>query len=98
DGPAPTTITSNFSAMDRSSWVSSGRNAPADALAQRLGQRRQDLQRVADHRVGGEVHDRRLRVGVDRDDHVRTFDADAVLDRAGNPGRDVELGPDRLAG
>src|SRR5690606_6747937 len=98
EGPAPTTIASNFSAIVCSWLLPSGRHAPADPLAQRLGERRQDLQRVADHRVGREIHDRRLRVAVDRDDHIGAFDADAVLDRARDAGRDVQLRPDRLAG
>ena len=39
-----------------------------------------------------------MRVGVDRDDHVRAFHADPVLDRAADAGRDVELRPHGLAG
>ena len=63
-----------------------------------LGQRGQNLQRIADDAVVGKVEDRRVGVGIDRNDHVRGLHADAVLDRARDAGRNVELGSHRLAG
>src|SRR5438477_10823881 len=44
-----------------------------------------------------ELEDRRVRVLVDRDDHVRALHADLVLDRARDPARDVELRRDGAA-
>ncbi len=52
------------------------------ALAERLGERRQQADRVRDDADMGEIEDRRVLVGVDGDDHVRALDADAMLDRA----------------
>src|SRR4051794_26667915 len=53
---------------------------------------------VSDQPVSGHLEDRRIGVFVDRDDHARILDAGKVLNRAGNPERDVELGRDYLAG
>ena len=46
----------------------------------------------------GEVEDRRVLVGVNRQDHIGAFDPDAVLNGAGYPGRDIKLGTNGLAG
>src|SRR5208283_3007008 len=69
-----------------------------EALAERLGQSGQQTDRVCYDSDMSEIENRRVLVGVDRKDHVRAFDADPVLDRAGDAGGDVEFGPDRLAG
>src|SRR5436190_1544794 len=58
----------------------------------------QDLEQVADQAVVGDLEDRRLGVLVDRDDHLAVLHAGEVLDRAGDPDRDVEVGRDDLAG
>ncbi len=63
-----------------------------------LGELRDDLVHVADDAEVAELEDRRVRVLVDRDDHVRALHADLVLDRAGDAERDVELRRDDLAG
>src|SRR5687767_9459818 len=63
-----------------------------------LGQLGQDLVQVADDPEVAELEDRRVRVLVDRDDVLRGLHADLVLDRAGDAGREVELGRDGLAG
>ena len=57
-----------------------------------------DLVQIADDAEVGEVEDRRVRVLVDRDDRAGVLHADLVLDRAGDPERDVELRRDRLPG
>ena len=49
---------------------------------------------VADHRVVGDAHDRRVGVRVDRQDPLGRLAADDVLDRAADPARDVEVGRD----
>ena len=69
-----------------------------DARAERFGQRRQEADGVDGNREMREIEDRRVAVGVDGDDEIGAFDADAMLDRAGNAGCDIELRPDRLAG
>ena len=61
------------------------------ALVHELGQLRHDLVHVADDAEVAELEDRRVRILVDRDDHVRALHADLVLDRAGDAERDVEL-------
>src|ERR1700729_3672622 len=63
----------------------------------RVGQLGHDLVQVADDPEVGELEDRRVRVLVDRDDVLRGLHPDLVLDRAGDPGREVELGRHRLA-
>src|ERR671914_672842 len=67
-------------------------------LAHELRQLRHDRVQVADDAEVGVLEDRRVRVLVDGDDHVRGLHPDLVLDRAGDTARDVELGRDRLAG
>lgn len=44
----------------------------------------------------GKLKNLRIRITVDRDNHVGPFDADPVLNRAGNSRRDIKLGPDGL--
>src|SRR5690242_3159955 len=63
-----------------------------------LGELRHDLVEVADHAEVGELEDRGVGVLVDGDDVLRALHADLVLDRAGDPGRQVELRRHRLAG
>src|SRR6185295_2058338 len=53
---------------------------------------------VADHRVVGYVHDRRLGIRVDREDVLRGLDADHVLDRAADPAGDIHTRGDPLSG
>src|SRR5271167_998578 len=67
-------------------------------LSEDVGQRGQDLHRIADDSVGGEIKDRRIGILVDRDDDVGTLHADAMLNRPRDAGCDVELGAYRLAG
>ncbi len=69
-----------------------------EPLAERLRQRGQKANRVRDDADMREVEDRRVAVGVDGDDQIGALDADAVLDGAGDAGREIELRPDRLAG
>ena len=57
-----------------------------------------DLVQVADHRVVGAGEDRRLGVGVDREDLLRALAAGDVLGGAADPARDVEVGRDLRAG
>src|SRR3954447_15001808 len=64
----------------------------------RRGELREDLVQVADDAEVGELEDRGVGVLVDRDDVLRGLHADLVLDRAGDPGREVELRRDGLAG
>ena len=58
----------------------------------------QDREEVADDAEVDELEDRRLLVLVDGDDRLGGLHAGPVLDRAGDAGRDVELGRDLLAG
>src|SRR6185436_17179792 len=62
------------------------------------GKGRYDLEQVAYDPVVGNVEDRRLWVFVDRDDCLRVFHTDDVLDRARYTDREVELGRDGLTG
>src|SRR5699024_6652201 len=59
---------------------------------------RQDLEEVTDDAEVDELEDRRLLVLVDRDDRLGGLHAGAVLDRAGDARRDVQLRGDLLAG
>ena len=59
--------------------------------------RGQHLVQVADDRVVGDRHDRRLGVGVDREDPLRSLAAGDVLRRAGDAAGDVDLGRDLVA-
>src|SRR5438874_981850 len=63
-----------------------------------LGQLRDDLVQVADDAEVGVLEDRRIRVLVDRDDHIRSLHAHLVLDRAGDADRNVKPGRDGLSG
>src|SRR5688572_23500891 len=63
-----------------------------------LGELGDDLVEVAHHAEVGELEDRGVRVLVDRHDVLGGLHADLVLDGAGDAGRQVELGRDRLAG
>src|SRR5262245_3685893 len=67
------------------------------AGADKLGDLRRDLMKVADDAEVGEVEDRRVRILVDGDDHAGALHPDLVLDRAGDAERDVELRRHRLA-
>ena len=60
--------------------------------------RRQHLVQVADDGVVGDRHDRRLRVGVDREDPLRALAAGDVLRRARDPAGDVDLRRDLVPG
>src|SRR6516165_10196806 len=64
----------------------------------RLGQLRQDFVEIADDPEVRELEDRRVRVLVDRDDVLRGLHPDLVLDRAGDPGGQVQLRRHGLAG
>ena len=59
--------------------------------------RRHDLVQVADHAVVGAREDRRLAVGVDREQLLGALAAGHVLGRAADPARDVDLGRDLRA-
>src|SRR5947209_767563 len=74
----------------------SGSTAPL--RLDRVDQLGDDLVQVAHDPQVGELEDRRVGVLVDRDDVLRGLHPDLVLDRAGDPGREVQLGRDRLAG
>src|SRR5262245_29677315 len=64
--------------------------ATSAARAHELRELRDDLVQIPDDTDVAEVEDRRVRVLVDRDDRPRALHADLVLDRAGDPARDVE--------
>src|SRR4051812_38661078 len=61
-----------------------------------LGELGDDLVEVAHDAEVGELEDRGVGVLVDRHDVLRGLHADLVLDRAGDPGREVELRRDGL--
>src|SRR3979490_1820632 len=67
-------------------------------LFELFGEERSDLEEVADDAVVGDLEDRRLGILVDRADHLRRAHAGQVLDGAGNPEAQIELGRDRAAG
>src|SRR5216117_1237843 len=69
-----------------------------EELLELLRQLRHDLEQVADDAVVGDLEDRRLRVLVDGDDHLRRAHAGQVLDRARDAEAHVELGRDGPAG
>src|SRR4051812_8949864 len=62
-----------------------------------LGELGDDLVEVAHDAEVGELEDRGVGVLVDRHDVLRGLHADLVLDRAGDPGREVQLRRDGLA-
>src|SRR4051812_6936206 len=62
-----------------------------------LGELGHDLVEVADDAQVGELEDRGVGVLVDRHDVLRGLHADLVLDRAGDPRRQVQLRRDGLA-
>src|SRR5918994_3456596 len=64
----------------------------------RLGQLRDDLVEVADHAEVAELEDRGVLVLVDCQDVLRALHPDLVLDRAGDPERQVQVRRNRLAG
>src|SRR5690606_35980122 len=70
----------------------------AAALADLLDRLRDHLEQITDDAEVGDLEDRRLRVLVDRHDDPRGLHTGPVLDRAGDPQRDVQLRRDRLAG
>src|SRR5262249_6396739 len=72
--------------------------ASASGLAQFLLKFRQGGEEVGDEAVIGNLKDRRLFVLIDRDDDLRILHAGKMLDRAGNPDRDVKFWRDDLAG
>src|ERR1051325_5836880 len=78
-----------------------GRQAAAALESMQLSngfrERRHDLEQVAHDAVIRDLEDGCLRVLVDRDDATRRRHPREVLDRAGDPDRDVELGAHRLA-
>ena len=57
-----------------------------------LDERRHDGPGIADRPEGGHPEDVRVRVAIDRDDRLRPRDPGHVLDGAGDPDRDVQLG------
>jgi len=59
---------------------------------------RHDRVHVTDDGEVAELEDRRARVLVDRDDHLRVLHPDLVLHRTRDPQRDVQLRRDGLAG
>src|SRR2546427_10807775 len=67
-------------------------------LAQFRRQFRQRLVQIRDKPVIGDLEDRRLFILVDRHDHLRILHAREMLDRAGNPDGNVQLGRPPLAG
>src|SRR5262249_37046984 len=68
------------------------------ALLELFDQLRDDLEDVADDAEVGHLEDRRVGISVDGDDRLRALHAGQVLDRAGDPARDVEIGLHGLAG
>src|SRR5689334_20642862 len=78
-------------------WIGATDKSAALLRLDRLGQLGDDLVQVAHHAEVRELEDRRVRVRVDRDDVLRVLHADLVLDRAGDPDREVQLRRDGLA-
>ena len=81
--------------------VSASFSRPADlptrCLRKRLRQGRQEPDGVRDNTKMSKVEDRRVRIGIDRDNHVRALDPYPVLDRTGDSSCDIELRPDSFA-
>ena len=109
-GPAPTTRAPTSIRSSAGRWARRrtrpGRTAAgnrragrssAPASASRARQLRDDLVDVADDAEVGVLEDRRVRILVDGDDRARALHPHLVLDRAGDPARDVELRRDGLA-
>src|SRR5208337_3408537 len=97
--PAPMTMQSNFSTMGKS--PSAGEpvaRVRRQARPERFRQRRQKANGAGRHGEMSEAENRRVAVGVDRDDQIGALDAHPMLDRAGNSRGEIELRPDRLAG
>src|SRR5271165_6537477 len=69
EGPPPTTITSNRSVI-YFSWTSARELCRGQMLAEGVGQRGQDLHRVADDGIRCKIEDWRILVLVDGDDDV----------------------------
>src|SRR3974390_3180564 len=67
-------------------------------FGERFCQRSQKAYRVPDNAEMGEIEDRSIFVGIDRENVIRALDADAMLNRAGNSRCDIEFRTDRLAG
>src|SRR5258706_2745232 len=67
------------------------------SLFYRRYDRRDDLEEIPDDAVVGDLEDRRVGILVDRDDGVRAFHADQMLNGAGDAEREVQLPRDRLA-
>ena len=68
------------------------------SLLDLLGEGRDDLEQVAHHAQVRDLQDRRVGVLRDRHDPLRALHADQVLERAADPGADVDLGLHGLAG
>src|SRR5262245_18793191 len=66
-------------------------------LVERLSQCRHDLEEIADDAVIGDLKDWRLFILVDRDDDLAVLHAGEMLDRTGNPHRDIEVRRDDLS-
>src|SRR5699024_6212204 len=75
-----------------------GRDGGLGALLDLLGELRGDRVQVTDDSEVGEVGDRCLGVLVDRDDVLRGLHTGTVLDRTGDPERDVQVRADCLTG
>src|SRR5258706_8076851 len=69
-----------------------------DHLVEGGGELRNDLEEVAHEAVVGDLENRRLDILVDGDDHLAVLHSREMLDRAGYPDRDVEIGRHDLAG
>jgi len=52
----------------------------------------------ADNAQIGQLENGSVRGGIDGQNKIRSTHTHSMLDRAGNPGGDVQLGPDGLAG
>src|SRR5439155_4637131 len=76
----------------------SGRSELPAQLLHSLDERRDDGPRIADRAEGGHPKDVRLRVAIDGDDRLRPRDSGHVLDRAGDPDGDVQVGRHARAG
>src|SRR5579864_6013978 len=84
-------------------WIRSARSLSASVRSVLLGfdrsrERRHYLERVTHHTEVRHLHDRRLGVLVDGDDHLGSLHANGVLHRAGDADGDVDARPHRLAG
>src|SRR4051812_35280660 len=96
-GAAPVSGRSRASRSLSRSAIRSDISAAA-RLAKLFFELRQDLEQIADKAVIRDLENGRFLVLVDGDDDLGILHARQVLDRAGNPDGDIQIGRDDLPG